>query len=191
MEPVKRLRTPAAICGSLSMYPLHISLSPSSPLADLLSEPKPPILDPLCLCQWSLWGLGKIGLAILLASRASSTCYYRDGTIAEEDEPCPNSNSCCPSGATCQDNLLCRDENNFLNGSTVTFPGGTYNYTDLYHTSSCQSRSYDGCSVQCTTSTHPTEFLLFSQNKSCNRYLTLITQMIPTPANISGRVIAH
>ncbi|KAJ0415604.1 hypothetical protein BJY00DRAFT_293174 [Aspergillus carlsbadensis] len=96
-------------------------------------------------------GFGKIGLVILLASRASSTCYYRDGTIAEEDEPCPNSNICCPSGGTCLDNLLCRDENNFLNGSTVTFPGGTYNYTDLYHTSSCQSQSYDGCSVQCTT----------------------------------------
>ncbi|KAL3486344.1 hypothetical protein BJX62DRAFT_242043 [Aspergillus germanicus] len=96
-------------------------------------------------------GFRKIGLVILLASHASSTCYYRDGTTAEDDEPCPDSNVCCPSGATCLDNLLCRDENNFQNGSTVTFPSGTYNYTDLYQTSSCQSRSYDGCSIQCTT----------------------------------------
>ncbi|KAL2841222.1 hypothetical protein BJY01DRAFT_217711 [Aspergillus pseudoustus] len=96
-------------------------------------------------------GLREIGLVLLLASRASSTCYYRDGTIANNDEPCPNSNICCPSGDTCMDNLLCRDKNNFANGSTVTFPGGTYNYTDLYHTSSCQSQSYNGCSIQCTT----------------------------------------
>ncbi|KAL6233781.1 hypothetical protein BDW75DRAFT_214131 [Aspergillus navahoensis] len=96
-------------------------------------------------------GFREIGLVLLLASRASSTCYYRDGTIAEDDEPCPNSSICCPSGDTCMDNLLCRDKNNFANGSTVTFPGGTYNYTDLYHTSSCQSQSYNGCSIQCTT----------------------------------------
>ncbi|KAL5335489.1 hypothetical protein BJX70DRAFT_410386 [Aspergillus crustosus] len=96
-------------------------------------------------------GFREIGLVILLASRASSTCYYRDGTIAEDDEPCPDSRICCPSGDTCMDNFLCRDQNNFANGSTVTFPGGTYNYTDLYHTSSCQSQSYDGCSIQCTT----------------------------------------
>jgi hypothetical protein len=120
-------------------------------------------------------GFRKIGFMILLASRASSTCYYRDGTIAEDDEPCPDSNVCCPSGATCLDNLLCRDENNFSNGSTVTFPGGTYNYTDLYHTSSCQSRSYDECSIQCTTCMHPTEFFLFSRDKGRNRVLTVIT----------------
>ncbi|KAL4937332.1 hypothetical protein BDV06DRAFT_74972 [Aspergillus oleicola] len=96
-------------------------------------------------------GFREIGLVILLASHASSTCYYRDGTIAEDDEPCPNSNICCPSGDTCMDNLLCRDKNNFANGSTVTFTGGTYNYTDLYHTSSCQSQSYNECSIQCTT----------------------------------------
>ncbi|KAL3444926.1 hypothetical protein BJX65DRAFT_310515 [Aspergillus insuetus] len=72
-------------------------------------------------------------------------------SVIDQDAPCPDSNVCCPSGATGLDNLLCRDENNFSNGSTGTLPGGTYNYTDLYHTSSCQSQSYDGCSIRCTT----------------------------------------
>ncbi|KAL5049572.1 hypothetical protein BDW71DRAFT_151005 [Aspergillus fruticulosus] len=111
-----------------------------------------------------------IGLVILLASRASSTCYYRDGTIAEDDEPCPNSNICCPSGDTCMDNLLCRDKNNLANASTVNFPGGEYNYTDLYHTSSCQSQSYNGCSIQCTTYNSDSGEYIWACNSALTSY---------------------
>ncbi|KAL4789065.1 hypothetical protein BDV19DRAFT_374677 [Aspergillus venezuelensis] len=112
----------------------------------------------------------EIGLMILLASHASSTCYYRDGTIAEDDEPCLNSNICCPSGDACMDNLLCRDKNNFANGSTVTFTGGTYNYTDLYHTSSCQSQSYNGCSIQCTTYNSDSGEYIWACNSALTSY---------------------
>ncbi|KAH2006248.1 hypothetical protein KXV22_001717 [Aspergillus fumigatus] len=79
-------------------------------------------------------------------------CYYRNGTRAVDDTPCPNANTCCPSGATCMDNLLCRDKNNHPNGSLTVFPDGhSYNYTGLYYTPSCQDKSYKGCSVACTT----------------------------------------
>ncbi|KAH8689002.1 hypothetical protein BGW36DRAFT_391559 [Talaromyces proteolyticus] len=82
----------------------------------------------------------------------STTCYYRNGTVAENDTPCANSEMCCPSGDACMSNGLCRDKNNFQNGSTVTFPGGvTYNYTGLYYTPSCRNETYDSCSIQCTT----------------------------------------
>jgi hypothetical protein len=82
------------------------------------------------------------------------TCYYRNGTHAEDDTPCPNANTCCPSSATCMDNLLCRDKNNHANGSLTDFPDGhSYNYTGLYYTPSCQDKSYKGCSVACTTCT--------------------------------------
>ncbi|GIK03410.1 hypothetical protein Aspvir_007479 [Aspergillus viridinutans] len=80
------------------------------------------------------------------------TCYYRNGTHAADDTPCPNANTCCPSSATCTDNLLCRDKNNHANGSLTDFPDGhAYNYTGLYYTPSCQDKSYKGCSVACTT----------------------------------------
>ncbi|KAH2499597.1 hypothetical protein KXW70_001847 [Aspergillus fumigatus] len=53
--------------------------------------------------------------------------------------------TCCPSGATCMDNLLCRDKNNHPNGSLTVFPDGhSYNYTGLYYTPSCQDKSYKG-----------------------------------------------
>ncbi|KAH2861489.1 hypothetical protein KXV67_000471 [Aspergillus fumigatus] len=72
-------------------------------------------------------------------------CYYRNGTRAVDDTPCPNANTCCPSGATCMDNLLCRDKNNHPNGSLTVFPDGhSYNYTGLYYTPSCQDKSYKG-----------------------------------------------
>lgn len=83
-------------------------------------------------------------------------CYYRNGTRAVDDTPCPNANTCCPSGATCMDNLLCRDKNNHPNGSLTVFPDGhSYNYTGLYYTPSCQDKSYKGCSVACTTCMGP------------------------------------
>jgi hypothetical protein len=136
-------------------------------------------------------GFRELAVVILLTSRVSSTCYYRDGTIARGDKPCPNSNICCPSGDTCMDNLLCRDKHNFANKSAVTFPGGVYNFTDLYHTSSCQSQSYNGCSIQCTTCAQIIGFFLSSQASMRHGVLTLIAQMILTLADIFGRAIAH
>ncbi|KAI9371028.1 hypothetical protein BJX61DRAFT_544049 [Aspergillus egyptiacus] len=84
----------------------------------------------------------------------TATCYYRDGTPAENDTPCPDSPICSPSDDACMDNLLCRDKHNFANGSTVSFPGRERcNYTDLYRSSSCHGGSYCGCTVLCTTCT--------------------------------------
>jgi hypothetical protein len=83
-----------------------------------------------------------------------AACYYRNGTLATNDIPCPNTPTCCPSGATCTSNLLCRDKNNHANGSLTSFPDGhSYNYTGLYYTPSCQDESYRGCLVACTTCT--------------------------------------
>ncbi|KAH1291800.1 hypothetical protein KXV68_004883 [Aspergillus fumigatus] len=79
-------------------------------------------------------------------------CYYRNGTRAVDDTPCPNANTCCPSGATCMDNLLCRDKNNHPNGSLTVFPDGhSYNYTGLYYTPSCQDKSYKGSVLMSST----------------------------------------
>jgi hypothetical protein len=69
-----------------------------------------------------------------------------------KDTPCAGSNMCCPQGDSCMDNGICRDKNNFPNGTKVTFPDGdSYNYTGLYMTSSCQDKSYQGCTVPCTS----------------------------------------
>lgn len=57
------------------------------------------------------------------------------------------------------DNGLCRDVNNHPNGSLTYLPGaadpGPYNYTGLYYTSSCQSKSFTNCIVACTTCNAP------------------------------------
>ncbi|KAL2012387.1 hypothetical protein VTN00DRAFT_5105 [Thermoascus crustaceus] len=94
-------------------------------------------------------------LSLALTHLVSATCYYRDGSIADNDVPCPDSNICCPSKDTCMDNGLCRDVNNHPNGSLTYLPGaanpGPYNYTGLYYTSSCQSKSFTNCIVPCTT----------------------------------------
>ncbi|RHZ51519.1 hypothetical protein CDV55_102939 [Aspergillus turcosus] len=73
-----------------------------------------------------------------MTTKATATCYCRR-------HPCPNTNTYCPSSATCTANLLCRDKNNHANGSLTGFPDGhSYNYTGLYYTPSCQDESYGG-----------------------------------------------
>ncbi|GFF98616.1 hypothetical protein IFM61392_00389 [Aspergillus lentulus] len=99
------------------------------------------------------------------------TCYYRNGTRATDDTPCPNANTCCPSSATCMDNLLCRDKNNHANGSLTDFPDGhSYNYTGLYYTPSCQDKSYKGCSVACTTYDSYRGQYIWACNAALTRY---------------------
>ncbi|GFF94660.1 hypothetical protein IFM53868_07639 [Aspergillus udagawae] len=99
------------------------------------------------------------------------TCYYRNGTHAEDDTPCPNANTCCPSSATCTDNLLCRDQNNHANGSLTDFPDGhVYNYTGLYYTPSCQDKSYKGCSVACKTYDSYRGQYIWACNAALTRY---------------------
>ncbi|EAW25176.1 uncharacterized protein NFIA_106640 [Aspergillus fischeri NRRL 181] len=98
-------------------------------------------------------------------------CYYRNGTHAVDDTPCPNANTCCPSGATCTDNLLCRDKNNHANGSLTNFPDGhSYNYTGLYYTPSCQDKSYKGCSIACTTYDSYRGQYIWACNAALTRY---------------------
>ncbi|KAF3402000.1 hypothetical protein F1880_009838 [Penicillium rolfsii] len=81
----------------------------------------------------------------------SATCYYRNGTIAYDDTPCSDSPMCCRLGDACMTNGLCRDKNNHPNGSLTIFGVQEYNFTGLYATASCQERSYQNCSIECST----------------------------------------
>ncbi|PKX92840.1 uncharacterized protein P174DRAFT_421877 [Aspergillus novofumigatus IBT 16806] len=107
----------------------------------------------------------------MLELRGFLSIEYRNGTHAADDAPCPNANTCCPSSATCTDNLLCRDKNNHADGSLTDFPDGhSYNYTGLYYTPSCQDKSYKGCSVACTTYDSYRGQYIWACNAALTRY---------------------
>ncbi|EED14867.1 conserved hypothetical protein [Talaromyces stipitatus ATCC 10500] len=123
-----------------------------------------------------------------MSSAISTTCYYRNGTVATNDIPCPGSKMCCPSSDSCMDNGLCRDKINHSNGSTTTFPDGhTYNYTGLYYTPSCQDVTYNGCLIDCTTySSNRGEYIW-----ACNDALTSYCCHLDSDSLGQGDCCAH
>lgn len=74
-----------------------------------------------------------IFLLCLLGLAHAQTCYNHSGSVAEASwnyTPCGYGTSyCCPAGAICVTDGICRDVNNHANDSDVIIGGQLVNFT--------------------------------------------------------------
>ncbi|KAF2716638.1 hypothetical protein K431DRAFT_12009 [Polychaeton citri CBS 116435] len=113
----------------------------------------------------------------LLHVSLAADCYFRDGSPALIKHgtgsyvQCPGVDWCCRPTDTCSTNGLCRDVNNYPDGSNVTFSNGaSANMTGLYRTPACVNSDFSGCVTQCTGASSSSFSFLWACNDGLTEY---------------------